>query len=137
MNTLIKTLITILIIITACSNEHQTEIIQLTYKLENDKISYRRLGAFLWEEPKIEISCQLTNTSPYNGEFNIIIDATSEKAEKKEITIKRYIKALETINIKHSEKIKRNTFKKLYIKNFKIYPQYIEINKKTREQIFK
>jgi hypothetical protein len=135
MNTLLKTLTISLLLLTACSDKPKTELIQLTYKLKNNQLHYRRLGAILWDTPEIEISCTLTNTSIYNGIFRIDINVISENAEKKNIYIERYIKAGNTIDIQHKEKIKKNTFKKLYIENFNIKPECIEINIITKEKI--
>ncbi|MBF0574410.1 hypothetical protein [Dysgonomonas sp. GY617] len=124
-------------IITAIESENKpkTELIRLSYNLENNQINYRRIDAFLWEEPSIEITYRLTNTDIYDGIYNMHINAISEKAEQKEISIERFIKAGQTIYVQHKEKIKRNTFQKLYIKSFNINPEYIEIDRLTRARI--
>lgn len=115
--------------------EPKTKNIQLSYELENNRLYANRDDAFLWEEPKINIFCNLTNTSEYNGTYSITVNIVSEKAERKKIIIERYIKAGNSIEIKHSENVKRGTFQKINIENFDISPQWITIDRLTGQRI--
>lgn len=127
------TIALLLLILTSCENKPTSKVIDLTYDLQNS--TYRRIDAFLFENPKIELSCELTNTSPYDGTYTIKANIISEKAETKNIELRRYIKSGQTIKINHKEEIKRNTFQKIDIKKFNITASIL-IDTKTRLQIY-
>lgn len=106
---------------------------KLNFEIENNKIFYKRVDGLILggDNPKIELSCKVTNTSDHTGEFTLYATVTSQ-GDKVEFNEKAYIPSGTTYEFISRKEINPFSFKaNLEVADWGIIPPTISVEKEV------
>lgn len=99
--------------------------VKLTYNMTDSYLKWRRTpgAVFTGRTPALTVSCNIENTSDYDGEFNLFAKVNSSAGEETVVSGSIYIKAHSFGTLSANTSIGHYTFEDANISDYTITPQ--------------